>query len=201
VRRVSLSYKNIAGIVLLANAFLVNCAAIAKDAVPVTHAINTQAAPAVIAVQGSLPSLPASVTELKFGEFFKMPIGPRGLDASAKLLALAGTSVRIIGYMARAETPVAGMFILTPLPVSLGDEDESLSDDLPASALFVHLDPAMAQLPLPYYPGLLQLTGTLALGPLDEIDGHVSTVRLVLDADLSRAITPNESPIAAKKPS
>jgi hypothetical protein len=175
----------------------------ADDTHLVAHAIEMKAPPAAIAVHGTLPPLPATVTELKFGEMFKMPIGPRGLDASAKLLSLSGKQVRLLGYMARAETPVPGMFILTPLPVSLGDEDESLSDDLPASSIFVHLDAAGAATALPFYPGLLQLTGTLLLGPHDEADGHVSTVRLQLDAALTQVILPAIAPtiadIAAKK--
>ena len=193
------SPKTSAGTLLFCSAIVLAGTVFAEDAALPSHTINLQAAPAVIAVQGNLPTLPASVTDLKFGEFFKMPIGPRGLDASAKLLALSGKPVRIVGYMARATPPVAGMFILTPLPVSLGDEDESLSDDLPASSVFVHLDPTSVQTAVPYYPGLLRLTGTLALGPFDEIDGHVSTVRLLIDADLSRFIIDNERPTAIKK--
>ena len=151
------------------------------------RASDQQTPAAAITVQRNLPTLPASITELKFAEFFTMPIGPRGLVASAKLLALSGKSVRLVGYMARAEKPVPGMFILTPLPVSLGDEDESLSDDLPASSVFVHLDAANEKT-LSYYPGLLQLTGTLLLGPFEELDGHVSTVRLQLDAALTQVL-------------
>jgi hypothetical protein len=125
--------------------------------------------------------LPATATDLKFREFFRMPIGPGGLEASAKLIALDGRRVRILGYMARQEKPSGAFFILAPLPVSLGDEDESLSDDLPASVLFVHVDSASAV--LAYRPGLLQLTGTLSLGPMEESDGRVSTVRLLLDPE------------------
>lgn len=168
-------------------------AAAADAKPPAIDSTNPQTAPAVIAVQGNLPALPATVTDLKFGEFFTMPIGPRGLVPSPKLRALSGKTVRIVGYMARAGTPVAGMFILTPLPVSLGDEDESLSDDLPASSVFVQMDTAIASAPLPYYPGLLQLTGKLMLGAFEEADGHVSTVRLILDADLTRAIMLDQS--------
>ena len=178
-------------------------ASAADDFHLVSHSIAVQVPPEAIAVRGNLPVLPATVAEIKFAEFFNMPIGPRGLDASIKLISLSGRQVRLVGYMARAEKPVAGMFILTPLPVSLGDEDESLSDDLPASSVFVHLDAASAATALPFYPGLLQLTGTLLLGPHDEADGHVSTVRLQLDAALTQAIVPTIVPkfvdVAAKK--
>ncbi|WP_227869668.1 hypothetical protein [Undibacterium parvum] len=143
--------------------------------------------PRTLASQVALERSAADATDLKFREFFKMPIGPRGLEASEKLLSLVGKRVRIVGHMARQGTPTAGFFILAALPVTLGDEDDSLSDDMPASALFIHLDtegqlPASA--PVPYYPGLLRLTGILSLGPYEESDGHVSTVRLQLDPEL-----------------
>lgn len=80
--------------------------------------------------------------------------------------------------MASAEHAVAGRLVLAALPVSLGDEDDSLSDDLPASAVFVHLSRAYAERVLPNLGDLMQLTGTLQRGPRDEPDGHVSSLRL-----------------------
>jgi hypothetical protein len=187
--------KNIAKILLVSFGTLASDWALAQGngqaARPGAAAPGT---PAAVAVRGgAAPALPPGVTELKFGEFFKMPIGARGLEASQKLLALAGQRVRIVGYMARQETPTPGFFMLAPLPVALGDQDEILSDDLPASTIFVHLGRgAQSAAPprVPYYAGLLRLTGTLRLGPSDESDGHVSTVRLVLDPDLAQAMTP-----------
>src|SRR6188768_3927175 len=35
-----------------------------------------------------LPPLPEGVEELKFAEFFKMPVGPRGLELTERALAL-----------------------------------------------------------------------------------------------------------------
>ncbi len=135
-----------------------------------------------------MPPAPTGVTDLKFREFFKLPIGPRGLEPAEKLTSLAGKRVRLVGYIARQETPTVGFFVLSPLPVSLGDEDESLADDLPASVIYVHVA-APEDKPLPYYSGLLRLTGTLSLGAYEESDGHVSSVRLQLDPELTRAMT------------
>jgi len=129
-----------------------------------------------------------AAADLKFAEMFRLPIGPRGLEPSARLLALAGTQVRLVGYMASAEHAVAGRLVLAPLPVSLGDEDDSLSDDLPASAVFVHLSPAHAGHVVPNLHGLMQLTGTLQLGAQEEPDGHVSSLRLLLDAATSQRL-------------
>ncbi len=159
-----------------------------------TGSLKPQAAPASAAAaalspDGAAPAPPAGVSDLKFREFFHMPIGPRGLAASDKLLALAGKRVRIVGYMAKQATPTSDFFILAPLPVALADEDDSLSDDLPASSVFVHLESgATPTRAVPYYAGLLRLTGTLSLGPREEADGHVSTVRMQLDPELVQAL-------------
>ena len=131
------------------------------------------------AQSAAMPMPEPAAAELKFGDMFKRPVGPRGLEPSAKLLALDGQRVRLVGYMARqaAELDVPGLMILVPLPVALGDEDESFADDLPASAAYIHLAGSPGAL-LPYQPGLLSLTGTLELGPRAEPDGRVSFVRL-----------------------
>jgi hypothetical protein len=140
-----------------------------------------------IEVRGELPAPPAGVSPIKFGEFFRMPVGPYGLEPSEKLLALNGKRVRLVGYMVREENPAAGCFMLSPLPVTLGDEDESLSDDLPPSTVFVHLANSRER-NAPYIPGLIHLTGTLEVGAKDEAEGRVSAVRLILDAPISKRI-------------
>jgi hypothetical protein len=63
----------------------------------------------------------------------------------------------------------------------MGEEDESFADDLPASAVYVHLAAAQQQQRLPYMPGLMALTGTLQLGAQAEPDGRRSMLRLLLD--------------------
>lgn len=119
-------------------------------------------------------------TDLKFREFFKLPVGARELEPTEKLMSLAGKRVRMVGYMVRQEVPSKEYFMLSPLPVSLGDEDDSLADDLPASVVFVHFDRADDK-GATHVPGLLRITGILSLGAHEEADGHVSTVRLQLD--------------------
>ena len=142
---------------------------------------------AALEVRGELPPPRAGVTSIKFGEFFRMPIGPLGLEPTEKLMALNGKRVRLVGYMVKEETPTAGRFLLSPLPVSLGDEDESLSDDLPATAVSVRLQGARNRV-TPYVGGLIQITGNLEVGAKDEADGRVSSVRLVLDPQISQQI-------------
>lgn len=138
-------------------------------------------------VRGELPPPPAGIADLKFGEFFQMPVGPRGLEPTEKLMALHGHRVRLVGYMVREEEPTAGRFLLSPLPVSLGDEDESLSDDLPPTTIYIHLQGVKAR-SVPYIGGLVKLTGILEVGAQEEGDGRVSSVRLLLDAKTSKQI-------------
>jgi hypothetical protein len=135
---------------------------------------------------------PAAVTELRFRDFFRMPVGPRGLEPSSQLVALDGRSVRIRGYVVRQAERTPGLLILSPLPVELGDADESLSDDLPPAVVFVHFDASA-----PDVAGLVQVTGTLDLGARDEADGHVSQVRLQLSAVQAAAIEPIPVPVTA----
>lgn len=139
-----------------------------------------------ISVLGQLPAAESGVVDLKFHDMFKLPVGPRGLEPSEKLLSLDGKKVRIVGYMVRDETAPAGLFILTPLPVSIGDEDESFADDMPANAIFVHL--ADASQKAVYIPGLINLNGILSLGNRDEADGRTSYLRLQLDTALSHKL-------------
>lgn len=122
----------------------------------------------------------AAQTDLRFNEFYRLPIGPRGLEPSRKLLALEGQAVRLVGYRVPVADAPPGLLILSPLPVSLGDEDESFADDLPASAVYVHL-PEAAAAALPS-SGLLSVSGRLQLGAQREADGRFSFVRLVLES-------------------
>jgi hypothetical protein len=176
--------QSLVAVGLIASALMAPYSAQSARHVPASH---TARLPDVLAVVRSLAAAPAGVSDLKFQEFFKLPVGPRGLEPTDKLLALDGKKIRVVGFMVRQDRPTKGMFVFTPMPLELGDEDESLSDDLPPSAVFVHVAaPAAAE--IPYVPKLIKLTGTLQLGPQNEIDGHVSFVRLVLDEAPTQAI-------------
>lgn len=143
-------------------------------------------APPALQGRAESPAL-ASVTDLKFRDFFALPIGPRGLAPSARLLGLVGQRVRVLGYMARQSEATTGIVIVAPLPVVLGDEDESFSDDLPASTLYVHLADTDHDFAVPWRPGLLGVAGVLQLGAMSEADGRMSFVRLQLDPESSHA--------------
>jgi hypothetical protein len=137
--------------------------------------------------RGNITPPPKGVVDIKFREFFKMPMGPHGLEPTEKLLSLNGKQVRIIGYMVNAEEPAAGPFILAPLAVSMAEKEDGPADDMPATTLFVHIENGENWV-VPHVPGLLKLTGTLELGNREESDGRVSSIRLKLDPELSRKL-------------
>jgi hypothetical protein len=153
--------------------------------------------PASLAVRKTLGPPPAGVTELKFRDLFKLPVGPKGLEPTEKLLALDGKRVRIVGYMVRQQPSPKGAFLLSPLPTTLGDEDESLADDLPPTSLAIALDKSR-DLAVPMLPGLLQLTGTLHVGMrADPATGRSTPAEIVLDAAPQRAIRTYARELAA----
>lgn len=132
------------------------------------------------AISTKLPALPSGVAELKFGDFFINPAGPRGLELTTKLRELDGQRVRILGYMVQQEEPPPGRLLLAPVPAQIHEHDNGLADDLPPSLVFVSV-PTLVDAPVPHAPGLMLLTGTLSVGGLAEKDGRISLVRLALD--------------------
>ncbi len=121
------------------------------------------------------------VTNLKFNEFFELPVGPRGLTVTQKLRSLDGKPVRVLGYMVKQGDPHPGLFLFATLPLQVDDRDYGLADDLPPATIFVHL-PEYQDKIVPYIAGPLLLTGSLSVGNQEEADGRVSLVRLTLDA-------------------
>jgi len=152
-----------------------------------TSANSAPRVPALLAVRKELGPPPAGVTDLKFRDVFKLPVGAKGLEPTEKLLSLDGKRVRIVGFMVQQEAAPIGAFLLSPLPSMLGDEDESLADDLPASAIRVELTKAR-DLRVPALPGLLQLTGTLHVGMRADASGRSTPAQLTLDAAPEREL-------------
>lgn len=128
----------------------------------------------------TLPPLPEGVSELRFEEFYKMPVGPRGLEATEKLLSLRGQRVRILGYMANMRLRNNRQMIFAPLPLKAQPMEYGQADDIPATHMLVRV-PGNPSEPVPYTPGLMLLTGTLSVGGRS-LDGETAFVRLLLDA-------------------
>lgn len=153
-------------------------------------------APSALAVTKPLGTPPAGVTELKFRDLFKLPVGPKGLEPTDKLLGLDGKRVRLVGYMVQQEPPVPGHFMLSPLPVVAGDADDAWADDIPASAIFVKL-PKSPDLVVPPMAGLIQLTGTLHVGLRDiPAAGRVAPAVLELDGAPERVLLRHAKSVA-----
>ena len=134
----------------------------------------------------AINGLPEGVTELTLRELYQMPIGPRGLVPSAKLLALDGKQVRVVGYMVGEDEPLAGRLILAPMPTQLVDEDEPESDDLPPNVIYVNFPSSIQTHSM---RGPIRLTGTLRLGAVPQPDGRLAAVRLDLSPELVPHLT------------
>jgi hypothetical protein len=134
-----------------------------------------------------LPPAPPGVEDLRFEDFFKLPVGRFGLEPTERLASLDGKRVRVLGYVVTEEQPTPDVFMLTPQPVELAEQSDGPADFLPPATLFVHLAPADAGRVVSHQAGLLMVTGTLELGNHEETNGRVSFARLRLDRPLEVA--------------
>jgi hypothetical protein len=136
------------------------------------------------------PDAPVGVTDLEFSDFFG-PIGDRGLEMSAKLSALNGQRVRLVGFMVRQVLSTPGVLLLAPQPIQTDEIEYGACDDLPPQVVRVFA-PLAPGTPVPLTPGPLLLTGRLELGAQAEPDGRNSFIRLRLD---SPELTPLNAPL------
>lgn len=67
----------------------------------------TEAAPASSGSTDAFPPLPTGGAELKFNEFLRPPIGPRGLEFTDTLRGLEGRRIHIQGCLVRQDEPAA----------------------------------------------------------------------------------------------
>src|SRR5450830_1142523 len=70
---------------------------------------------------GVTTTVPRQVTELRFRDFFRTPVGPTGLEISDTLRQADGQTVRLVGYMVQQENPAPGRFMLAPRPVQMSE--------------------------------------------------------------------------------
>ncbi len=101
------------------------------------------------------------------------------LAPSSKARALQGKRVRLEGFMAQMEEPPRGAFYLTSHPVRC-DEGGAGTGDLPPDSVRVVVRNATSQ-EIPFYPGLLEVSGVLVIGNEADDAGRTSFFRLVLD--------------------
>lgn len=132
------------------------------------------------------------VTELRFRDFVRLPVGPAGLDISDTLLQADGQTVRLVGYMVQQESPAPGRFMLAPRPVQMTEHADGEADDLPAATVMVYLDPEQRDWAVPHVRGLVAVSGRLSVSRMEEQDGRVSWVRLQLGPDSVRGMNATE---------
>ena len=165
----------------------VGCTTSVASAHAPTPPQDVREAPAPLAVRAALPSAPKGIAELRFRDLITYPIGPRGLEASDTLRALDGKHVRIVGFMVEQASPVPGHFLLSPLPASIGADDDGLADDVPPAVLEITL--AGPRATVAHLDGLLQISGTLEIGPHDEPGSpRIAFARIRPDARTAQAL-------------
>ena len=146
------------------------------------------------------PPAPAEVTDLEFTDFYGAVIGDRGLELTAKVRALAGQQVRLVGFMVRQALPTPGVLLLAPQPAQVDEVEYGACDDLPPQIVRVFLPlPAGTQVPLT--PGPLLLTGTLEVGQQSEPDGRNSFLRLRPNTPALTPLIANHTTPASTPPS
>jgi len=132
---------------------------------------------------------PNEATPLELQAFFKMPIGPKGLEVSDKVLKASGQKVRLTGYMVKNELPMPGVFMLAPRPVQMSEHADGDANDLPASVCWVYLDDHQKNWLVPHVPGLLTLEGQFTFKRIEASDGSVAWFHLYLAPDSVSAVS------------
>ena len=127
-------------------------------------------------------------TPLELQAFFKMPVGPKGLEVSDKVLTASGQKVRLTGYMVKNELPMLGVFMLSPRPAQLSEHADGDANDLPASVCWVYLDERQKNWIVPHIPGLLTVEGQFTFKRIEALDGSVAWFHLYLAPDAVSAV-------------
>jgi hypothetical protein len=160
--------------------------------------ISAQTIKHAASAPADVPEEMKSLPELSFADFFG-PIGPRGMEYSEKIRALAGQRVRLRGYMVQQNERIPGLFLFAGMPVKVDTRADCNETDTPPAMLHVFV-PGAAKA-LPWVPGARFISGVLELGARHEADDRISVARLTLDEPARAALfgTPAEpAPLAAK---
>lgn len=123
------------------------------------------------------PAQAGTYETLEFQEIFVSPVGPRGLEYTAKSQRLAGQKVKMTGHMVRHYHDDPRVFLFTATPNTHDQREYMLADSLPVSLVHVFLEARPGQAP-DWRPRSITVYGTLETGPQQEVDGRVSHVRL-----------------------
>jgi hypothetical protein len=127
-------------------------------------------------------------TPIAFSDFFRLPIGPRGVEPTPTLLQLKDKRVELTGFMVGQEQMPVGYFLLTPRPLRLSEHADGDADDLPVNTVAVLLPASDQQLAITLIHKPMKLTGILKLGYHAMPDGRVVWLRLLIDAPITPSI-------------
>jgi hypothetical protein len=150
------------------------------------------------AVPADVPDTMKDLPELSFKDFFG-PIGPGGLEYSAKIKALNGQRVRVRGFLVQQTERSPALFLFAGTPVKVDTRADCNETDTPPAMIHVFV-PGTTKA-LPWVPGQHFISGVLELGARHEADDRISVARLQLDEPARAALfgPTNESvPVAAR---
>lgn len=155
-------------------------------------AISTAWFAAGIHAQVTADSSTMTVNRISFGDFFRLPIGPAGLEISQRLKNADRKVVQLTGYMVQQESVTPGQFLLTARPVQMSEHADGEADDLPAATARVRLDADRNNWVVPHIRGPIHLEGELQVGRQEDTNGRVYWVTLQLAPDATRHMGPLE---------
>lgn len=130
-----------------------------------------------------------------FQEFFKSPIGPKGMEFTPKALALQGQRVSLSGFMVKTDLLRQGRFFLAPKALEVNEADDGPANDLPVHTVLVKLDPSQASLVLAHQEGVMRIEGKLDIGREENNLGEVSWIRL-LASPLAVNVMATDAPVS-----
>lgn len=130
---------------------------------------------------------------LEFQSFFKMPLGPKGLEVTDKLVQADGQFVRLRGFMVKSENPQLGSFVLAPRPIQLSEHADGDANDLPASVCWVYLDSSQKNWLVPHRPGPITVEGIFNFKRMEAPDGSIAWFHLQLQADAISEVQPEQA--------
>ncbi len=117
---------------------------------------------------------------LGFDELYVTPAGPKGLEYSAKARGLEGKRVSMTGHMVKHYHDDPSLFMFSAVPTAHNQLEYILADSLPVNLVHVVMQVRPGDAPA-FVSRKITLTGSLEMGPRQEIDGRTSNIRLICD--------------------
>lgn len=94
---------------------------------------------------------PENAHDLRFSDFYRLPMGRHGLEFTDKLKSLDRETVRIVGYVVGQDVPSPGRFILSPIKVTMATAADGPAHDLPPAVVSCRCRPdSSASICLPF---------------------------------------------------